>query len=187
MNHAQLETELDNEVGQAAYTTLEIPERPVVDVDELFKEVALELGLNGKAAGADPPAPTIEFPEIRLHDQPVTIEKITDDIRMITEMQQSVTLSGTLMPEASAPDTARVMPVIDATAEPELHSHMDALYHPPILRDDRMKNAALIVAVLLFVAIVYLAWSNNALNPILPDGFRHVRPSVQEYIHGGAK
>jgi hypothetical protein len=163
-------------------STLAVPSmqrRPMVDVDALFDEVASELGLDG------PPAPAGERRQTRLRDARVTFEQAAEEVRKVTEMQRNVTLSSAVPRERAG--SAAALGSIDAAAEPELHRHMDELYHPAVPRTDRTRAAALITACLLALTMLAMAWTNDVLNPLLPGFAKHTRPSVQEYLHGRAR
>ena len=170
-----------------AYTELinrPVDGRSVVDIDTVFDEVARELGL---ADGTPTPAGagnSIGFGELRLHDSPVVMERFSEDIRIVTDMQRNVTLSSD---RAVGPTTTVPHRVADPETEREFQRNVEGLYHPRFRNGNGLTVTALVIGVLLVFLIAYMAWINNLLNPILPEGMRHVRPSVEEYIHGRAR
>jgi hypothetical protein len=157
---------------------------PPVDVASLFEEVAAELGLKDAGPRAAPPGPSISFRDVRLHDQPVAMDRITDDVAKVTAMQQNLTLSGDLIPteeHADAPAAA------DTAALAERHRRIEEILHPPVEQPGSMRKLTVVVMGLTLLTMLFMAWVNNILNPFLPDSLKHVRPSVEEYIHGRAR
>lgn len=155
--------------------------RSVVDIDTVFDEVARELGLADDAPARSVTGRSIGFDELRLHDKPVAMEQFSEDIRVVTEMQQNMTLSSDRVVE---PGAAVLQRVADHGTEQDFQRNVESLYHPRLKGDNRLTATGLSIGVLLVIVLAYMAWVNDLLNPMLPEGMRHVRPSVEEYIHG---
>ena len=162
-------------------------DRDLVDVSVLFDEVAAELGLQRYPATDQPSGRSIEFGEVRLHDQPVDFGRISDDIRKVTEMQQHLTPSSERRPPPLSTPGAEIITPVGEGADDEIRRNMIALFRPEERQKRGMRTVVLIVMSLFIATVVYVAYMYDVLNPLLPESVRHVKPSVEEYIHGRAK